>query len=156
MPGIYQIDNARRLFEKLQRDWVAFYDNPSEDGLFDLLFPMYHLREWICPEGIASYRNKPDSVYSPEERLHCDLHSLPEYGVVRSLCNNAKHFSDRRDVPLRAAQYTGLRAGYGRCGDSLGITHYVVDGVEIRDIFMVVYRVYFQYFDTKPLTDGTT
>jgi hypothetical protein len=36
-----------------------------------------------------------------------------------------------------------------RSGDSLGISHYTVDGIEIRDIFWPVYRMYFDYFETR-------
>ena len=34
-----------------------------------------------------------------------------------------------------------------KCGDSLGASYFLVDGRDIRDAFMVVYRVYYAYFE---------
>ncbi|TVO51650.1 hypothetical protein [Denitromonas halophila] len=145
MNGVYSINSPRRLFERLVRSFTAFCELPSEDGILDVIFPLYHLREWICPGGFASYKNKPEDARTKEELLHAHLHAMPEYEVVRSLCNAVKHYnaetlSDRTDV------LEGFRAGLGRVGDSLGVTHFMVDGREIRDLFWPIYEVYFGYF----------
>lgn len=125
---------------------MEFNARPSVEGAFDVLFPLYHLREWICPKGKESVQ-KHDEDKSREEILYSSLHFLNEYKIIRDLCNNAKHFqitSDRDYMIL-----DGLRAGYGRAGDAINITHYIVDGIEIRDIFMIVFNVYKSYFDLQ-------
>lgn len=145
MNGIYSINNSRRLFEKLVRSFTAFCESPSEDGILDVVFPLYHLREWICPGGYDLYKHKPEDARTREELLHARLHAMPEYEVVRSLCNAAKHYS-AETLTGRTKILEGLRAGLGRAGDSLGVTHFLVDGQEIRDFFWPVYMVYFDYF----------
>lgn len=144
MSGVYSIDNAQKLFEKLRQSYENFYSSPSEDGIFDVIFPLYHLREWICPGGYESYKNKT-GLLSKEESLHSHLHSLPEYQTVRALCNNAKHYT-AEDMTGRTKVLEGFRAGIGRAGDSLSITHFMVDGKEIRDVFFQIYKEYVAYF----------
>ncbi|WP_440531803.1 hypothetical protein [Variovorax sp. YR566] len=146
MAGIYSLNTPQRLFEKLVRSFEAFCRSPSEDGIFEVIFPLYHLREWICPGGYSSYKNKLEADRSKEERLHAQLHVMPEYEVIRELCNSAKHFSSPT-LSARTDVVQNLRAGHGRVGDSLGITHFTVDGKEIRDFFWPVYLVYLAYFE---------
>jgi hypothetical protein len=40
----------------------------------------------------------------------------------------------------------GSPAGLMKCGDSLKSSYFLVDGRDIRDIFMEVYKVYYEYF----------
>lgn len=75
---------------------------------------------------------------------------MPEYEVVRSLCNAAKHYS-AETLAGRTEVLEGFRAGLGRVGDSLGVTHCMVDGREIRDFFWPIYTVYFDYFNAAKL-----
>jgi hypothetical protein len=145
MSGVYSIDSPRRLLEKLIRDFTAFCELPSEDGLFNVIFPLYHLREWMCPDGYGSYKHKPENTRTKEELIHAHLHAMPEYEVVRSLCNAAKHYS-METLAGRTGVLIGFRTGFSRAGDRLGGTHFMVDGRDIRDFFFPVYRVYFEYF----------
>ncbi len=151
MPGIYQLSTPQRLFEKLRRDWAAFYHHPTEDGLFNLLFPIYHLREWIFPDGYQAYDNKPQQSYSPEELLHSSLHSLHAYKVVKALCNNAKHFREQDQLDSRSDITYGFNVAHGTCDDSLDQTYFLVDNTDIREIFMEVYVVYLRYFEEQGL-----
>lgn len=148
MDGIYSIDNPNRLFERLVRQFSAFCRSPSEDGIWDVIFPLYHLREWICPDGYKSYKHKQKRELSREEWLHAHLYAMPEYEIVRSLCNAAKHYS-QEELEGRVQVAEGLRAGLARAGDSLGVTHFLVDGRDVRDFFWPVYQVYFHYFRTR-------
>lgn len=148
MAGIYSIDTSKKLFEKLVRNFSEFCDSPSEDGIFEVIFPLYHLREWICPGGYESYRTKPVEHRTVEEKLHADLHAMSEYETVRNLCNCAKHYSVE-GTAAKTSVLKGFRAGLGRAGDSLGVTHFMVEGVEIRDVFWPVYKAYFSYFQPK-------
>lgn len=148
MPGIYSINSPQKLFEKLARSFERFYRDPSDDGLFEVLFPLYHLREWICPGGHESYKDKPEIQRTDEERLHASLHGMHEYEIVRALCNASKHYVSDSNNSLegRMEELKGARAGLMRVGDSLGVTHFTVDGRDVRDYFMPVYQVYYSYF----------
>lgn len=146
MAGVFLIKSPENLYDRLNRKLVAFNAHPSDDGIFDVLFPLYHLREWICPKGKERIQ-KHDRGKSREEILYSNLHFLNEYKIIRDLCNNAKHFQIVCDRDYTT--FEGLRAGYGCAGDALNITHYVVDGMEIRRIFAIVFNVYKSYFESK-------
>lgn len=148
MSDLYSLDTAARLFEKLVRDMTQFVDSPSEDGLFNVLFPLNHLRDWVCPGKYESYKSKPEHARTAEEKLHAELNDMPEYKIVRELCNRAKHYNIG-ELPVRTAQIRGLRAGLGRAGDSLDVSHFLVDGREIREVFWAVYSVYFAHFRAR-------
>ena len=84
-----------------------------------------------------------------EAPLYITLTKMRQYELVLALCNHAKHFEYNKE-PLddKMCQLHGASAGMMRSGDSFGITHYTVDGIEIRDIFWPVYKTYFDYFQT--------
>jgi len=145
MAGIYSINSPQRLFEKLARDYAAFCAAPTEDGLWIVLFLLYHLREWICPGGYESYQRKPECDRSREEIFHGKVYCIPEHQVVRSLCNGFKHCK-LEPLAGRTQAVQGFRVGLGRMGDSLGVTHFMVDGQDIRDIFGPVYNACLEFF----------
>jgi len=121
MPGLYSLSPIT-LFEKLKKDFTDFYADPSEEGIYDVIFPLYHLREWICPGSYEAYKNKDEDTLTREEYLHKPLHEMKEYKVVRSLCNNAKHFNpDPKHIDIDTSVLEGARYGLARCGDSYGI-----------------------------------
>ena len=144
MSGLYSINSAERLFEKLIRDFTEFDREPTIDRLFNVLFSLYHLREWICPVRHKLYMDKLHDQRTPEEQLAARLYGMPDYKILADLCNHAKHLDP--DLGARTEVLEGLRMGLGRCGDSLGVTHFLVDNREIRDIFWSVYVEYFDYF----------
>ena len=146
MSGIYSYNSAEKLFEKLKNDFSIFCDEPNEESIYGLIFPFYHLREWIHPAGYEAYKDKNHEHLSKEEHLHNYLHDMKEYEVIRALCNNAKHFNVSGSGN-KMESLEGARAGLMRVDDSLSITHFLVDGIEIRDIFWPVYSVYFKYFE---------
>lgn len=149
MAGIYSFNKPEQLFEKLVKSYTAFCDFPSEDRIFDVIFPLYHLREWICPAKYFLYKDKPAAERTPEENFSAQLHAMAEYRIVRDICNYAKHYETigPHDLADRSAKLEGFRAGFGRVGDRLNVTHYLVDGHELRDIFWPVYLAYFNYFN---------
>ena len=42
---------------------------------------------------------------------------------------------------------TKANFGIGRAGDLLGVTHFMVDGKEIRNVFAQAYKIYVDYFE---------
>ncbi len=99
-------------------------------------------------QGCSQKNPKKSEIdYSTEEQLYTTLHGIKEYKIVCSLCNHAKHFECDRDKVNRQMDILhGARAGLMQAGDSLSITHFTVDGIEVRTIFAPVYTVYFEYF----------
>lgn len=146
MPGLFGVNTPRMLYERLSRSLRAFADEPSEDGVFEVIFPLYHLREWICPGGHEAYRHTPELQRTREQALHSRLYDMEEYQIIRDLCNNAKHFEDQENGrDMRVLE--GARADLVRAGDRLGVMHFVVDGQEIRECFDAIFREYSAYFE---------
>lgn len=149
MSGLFGMGEAKDMFVHLQKKWGNFYENPTEEGLIDTLFPMYHLREWIYQGKIADHRTKNNAELTLEEKIDKHLLALAEYQIVRSLCNHSKHYkTGPSNKEHETVEIKGPRAGLMRCGDSLGMSHFIVDGRDIRDIFVVVYRAYYEYFES--------
>ena len=145
MHGLYSFNTPERLFQRLQRSFATFCQSPSEDGLWDVLFPMYHLREWIYSGDYSTYKGKADAELTREQRLHRDIYAMNEYAVIRELCNRAKHFNVKEDIgALHVLQ--GARAGLANCNDSLGVTHFTINGQEIRSYLYPLMRAYVLYF----------
>lgn len=142
MKGVFSIDSPEGLFGKVQRDYEAFYREPTIDGFFSLIFPLYHLREWVQQAATPATRQA-------SEQLDFNLKAIQEYGIVRELCNHAKHLS-KASLASRTEVLEGLRVGLGGCGDSLGITHFVVDNRDVRDIFWPVFQAYRKHFGVGP------
>ncbi|QLR44755.1 hypothetical protein HV346_19725 [Enterobacter sp. RHBSTW-00994] len=148
MAGLFNKCDAGAMFEHLKSKWVNFYKHPTEEGLIDTLFPMYHLREWIFQGKKIDYDGKPCGKLSREEALDKALQELPDYLVVRSLCNHTKHYScdPKRNREHKTVEIIDSPVGLMKCGDSLNSSYFLVDGRDVRDIFMAVYRVYYGYF----------
>lgn len=149
MAGLFNTGDARAMFEHLKIKWVNFYKHPSEEGLIDTLFPMYHLREWIFQGRESDYDGKSYVELSGEEVLDKTLRGLPDYKIVRSLCNHSKHYlcDPKKNPEHETVEIVGSPVGLMKCGDSLNSSYFLVDGRDVRDIFMAVYKVYYGYFD---------
>jgi hypothetical protein len=153
MAGFYSY-TPEKFFQRLVREFKAFCSSPSEEGIISVVHPLCHLLEWLCP-GFAkkvekAIEAKPDVDRTIEEHLYITLTKMREYQLVLALCNHSKHFECRNE-PLddKMGQIHGASAGMMRSGDSLGVIHFTVDGIEIRDIFWLVYKMYFDYFETR-------
>jgi hypothetical protein len=139
------------FFQILKEDFSEFVSEPSARGLLRVVFWLCHLREWLCPgRGSAVLRRiraKPEAARSATETLYLDLENMEGFGIVRALCNHAKHF-EYQNAPLdgRMSEMHRARVGLARIGDSLGVTHFTVDGKEVRDFLWPVYKKYFDFF----------
>ena len=152
MSGKYSINTAQKLFEKIGRDLESFYNHPSEDGIFNVIFPLYHLREWICPGGYKSNEMKPCTEPTKEERIHDLLYNYDDYKIIRELCNNIKHWNPsklKNSIDLKTYETQGFICGLASCGESLGTENFLVNGKSIRDVFSSVYKVYNDYFENS-------
>ena len=119
-----------------------------------VVLPLFHLREWLCPGEEKNVRKriqqKPADTRTQEECLYLALDGMKEYRLVKSLCIHARHFECHAD-PLdgRMNQLQGARFGLMRMGDGFGVTHFMVDDKEVRDIFWPVYKKYLEYFERR-------
>lgn len=157
MAGLFSTGDAGAMFEHLKNKWVNFHDHPTEERLIDTLFPMFHLREWIYRGKKFVYKDKQDHELTREEALDKLLWVLPEYEVVKSLCNHSKHYEcdPNKNTNHTTIEVKGARAGLTRCGDSLGASYFLVDGRDIREILAAVYRIYYGYFEANPIRSKT-
>lgn len=143
--GVYSFNSPERLYERLLKLRLAFNEMPSDELVMDMVFPLYHLREWICPGGYDSFRHKPKEEYTKEEILHVTLHHLPEYEVIREMCNAAKHYQVEKTIESTRVLKRSI-AGLVRAGDRLGQTYYFINGRDLRDFINPVLKVYSDYF----------
>lgn len=150
MAGLFNTGDATAMFRHLQIKWVSFYSNPTEEGLIDTLFPMNHLREWIVREEYSD-----EQVSAQAKILDEQLWAMEEYKIVNSLCNHTKHYKPnlKKNPPYVTTELKGARAGLMKCGDPLDVSHFMVDGREVRDIFIEVYRIYYAFFEPADEND---
>ncbi|MEY8712030.1 hypothetical protein [Mangrovibacter phragmitis] len=153
MAGLFSKGDAAAMFNHLKNKWVSFHNDPTEEGLIDTLFPMYHLREWIYQGRKSVYKSKSDDELTLEEGTDKKLWALPEYEIVKSLCNHSKHYKcdPGKNTVHSTVEVKGARAGLMRCGDSLGASYFLVDGRDIREIFAAIYSIYYGYFEAKTI-----
>lgn len=144
--GLFSYRTAEDLFAKVQRDWVAFYNDPDDDKLLNLLFPLYHLREWIHPHKFA-YQKRDRSTWSREEQLFDDLYNNDAYKLICGLCNNAKHYNDKIGEPTTVQ--VGFLMGVNGAGDSLGHINHMIGWQPLRDAAQEVYGIYYRYFNKR-------
>lgn len=142
--GIFEANDPADLYRHVSRCLGEFCGHPCDYSLFNVLFSIVHLREWICTDDWNTYRNIPYELQTDAQKFSSMLHEFPDYKVLVALCNHAKHFNPRGDRPNQRI-VNGARAGYARAGDSLDVRHYIVDGRELRDYLYSVWGKYKQY-----------
>jgi hypothetical protein len=77
--GFFELNDARDLFKKLERDYHRLQENPlDQDAAFDFFVTAYHMLEWAYP-GHSAKRNamEKDTVLLK---------------IASHLANSAKHF----------------------------------------------------------------
>lgn len=148
LDGLFELRTPRQLFEKAKRDSEKFRREPTDENLFNWLCTLNHLRDWICPGGPKSYKHKPPGTLTAEERLHSELHTDNNFGIIRDLCNNAKHFSDK-GIGTRSKVKRGFFIGFNQPGDHFNERNLLVDGQDIRVIAGTVLKRFCAYFKSK-------
>lgn len=149
MAVIFGAGEPKGMFKHLKTKWINFNLNPTEERLFDTLYPMYHMREWIYQGNVKDYAGKYEAYLSREQILDKTLWSLPEYLALRSLCNHTKHFKPGPSKVKHTRVFQGANTEPLRCNDPSCCIHFTVDNRDIRDIFLAVYLIYHEYFEPK-------
>lgn len=135
MSGLFELTTAKDMYQHLSFKFQVFERNPSISALIDVLFPFSHLKEWIEKEA-----PKTAKVI----KISDELSKSRDYCVIRALCNNTKHFY-KKTIPATTV-VKGACVGLIRAGDSLGMLHFLVDGVDIRTHLYAVHAIYSEYF----------
>ncbi|MBX6952727.1 hypothetical protein EX227_02810 [Providencia rettgeri] len=135
MSGIFEVTTSEDMFHHFSAKYQLFISAPSTSTLLDVLFPCSHLKEWIEKDGQKNERT---------ELTLQQLDDSAEYKVIRSMCNNTKHFYKKSAPETKII--SGARAGIARAGDSLGQDYFLVDEVDIRNHLSAVYEIYMRHF----------
>ena len=150
MTGVYGINSTKKLFEHLKKKVSIYSENPSDEYLTEVLFPLFHLREWVYPDGYKQLKKLSETQRTREMLLYEDLYVMPEFKMMLGMFNKAKHFNDKGSYPAMAS-VQNARAGLMRCGDRLDRKYHLVDGRDIRECFCAVMKRYKAYFDEIPV-----
>lgn len=151
MNGIFNLNTPYGLFSLLRKKYFKFcYREPSDENLVITLFCMYHLREWICPNGKERIINKNLNKLDREELLFNDLFALKEYRIIQELCNRVKHYTIKENY-----HSTSKKSSYMTCEDTVGLPlvndkyFVIIDNQEVNiiSLFQKVFETYKAYFD---------
>jgi hypothetical protein len=153
--GHFDLDSPEALFAKVTEDYSSFFNQPNSSMLFNLIAGLYHLAEWICPERGGKEPASSFEKGTPEQQFYWTMWHREDWQLMRELCNRAKHFNARK-VETKTDVIKGARAGLMRAGDSLGQTYFTVDGADIRDTLMSVFKEYKTFFQAKSRHSFTT
>jgi len=144
--GVYGINSPKKMFDHLKWKVSIYGENPTDEHLTDVLFPLIHLREWVYPDGHKRLKKLPEQLRTREELLFGKLYKMHEFRMILSLFNKAKHFKDKGNTPAMSS-VQNARVGLMRCGDRLNRKYHLVDGRDIREYFSTVIEMYKAYFD---------
>lgn len=138
----FDLKSPRALFHLLTQVEKRFGEkkNKRVEELLLLVFGFTHLREWIAPS--YSPKNEP---HTPEEQFYCEIFELPEFDILRQLCNRSKHMATSSSV--RGAVHGSTLDEWENldsvqsmdCGPVLA---YFVDGKNIEDVISAVRHFY--------------
>ena len=146
--GHFDLSTPEALYDKAVHDYSKFFKSPDSWSLFNLLTTFTHLLEWICPEAKGK---QPDICFvsgTKQQQFYYQMWNRNDYKLIRALCNNSKHFNHKTNGPTTSV-IKGARAGLLCAGDSLGQEYFIVDGKDIREMFVGIYRAYKQYFEEQ-------
>jgi hypothetical protein len=132
------------MFNLMKEVFVRYYHNPSVIDFLMLVFLLNHLREQIVEgQKCEMIKNIPTSKRTDEQNLFMNLYEMPEFQIIRQLCNGSKHYK----IDKQLCEIEGSRCGLSGCGDSLGERYFLIDGEDSRKIFSSVYSKYYSYFN---------
>jgi hypothetical protein len=140
--GFFDLSSPELFFDAIERAAAELADSDfkSTERLMFVVMGLNHLREWIAPG--YDYRQPPTS---DAEKFFHHIYSIPEYGVIKSLCNCSKHLSMTSGSltmppPLSMDEWPEVDAVSNF--DHGPMPAYYVDGRDVMDIIDEVMRVY--------------
>ena len=93
MPQIFDIENAKDLFDVVEKRFKDYCGDPekrTEDIIFIIMI-VNHLREWIAPEFGPTSKDKCPDAKTDAEKFSRKLYDDTKFTVIRELCNGTKH-----------------------------------------------------------------
>lgn len=101
----FGIETAYDLYGKLKREHAAFVQNRSDSDIaWNCAVTGWHITEWVWKERLKGRPTEHVKLlgrsFADEAEYRVELQRrVPDYQVLREICNGAKHF--RVDRPVR-------------------------------------------------------
>jgi hypothetical protein len=157
--GLYDL-TPEDLFEEARRLYDEFFAQQESIRAFRLAIVLFHLLDWVHPNGTtpAVYRElrqapEPDGPIALVVRLHEDR----MFAILRSICDNSKHYRLMRSEAFEKAVVRGFVAGKSVAGEKLGQMNLAVavgdQVIWLRDVFRSVLDMYSEYFQRRGLEE---
>lgn len=145
---MFDLNDPRDLHKIILSVYDEYMDNPTERDFIFLVLGFSHLREWICHSKHSDIvKKKNDGIpLSSEEKFFDEIYTIPEFQVVKALCNSAKHRVSRGELPT--SKIEGFRTGLGKTGDKLNQLYFLIDGKDSRDYFNKCVQKYNDWFSS--------
>jgi len=143
----FGLRSSKDLHEEIRKIYVDFYKAPDDTKFLLIIFALNHLREWIAESNCENIQKKikTNETLTEAEKFFDDIWKMPEFRIINSLCNRGKHYITKSDE-YKTNVLQGLRCDIGRCGDTLDQIYFLVDGIDVRDIFSKVFQRYDSWF----------
>jgi len=146
MDRIKYFESPNGMFELMEEVFFRFYDDAAASDFILLVFLLYHLREQIVGgQNHKEINSMPLSQRTDGQKLFVNLWQMPQFQIIRELCNGSKHHRINKQV----REIAGFTCGLSRSGDQLGQRYFLVDGEESRDLFSAVIDKYRNFFREK-------
>ena len=157
--GLYSLRNEE-IFAEAKELFNRFFVEQTPINAFRLSITLYHLLEWIVPEGnsrkvLTNLRLRigpkgDDSSLGPEDKLVWRIRNYEFYEVLRSIADNSKHHTLTRSKAYEQGIVKGFRADRSVAGEKLAqdnlVVLYETKEVWLREVFSNVLSMYAVYF----------
>lgn len=139
----FDISSAKSLFGLIKIVSTSFFTSKEKrpEELFFLIFSLAHLREWIAP----NYCHKNEAK-SKGEVFFNTIFENPQYKIILSLCNHAKHLDIKHitktehNIPFDEWENIDKVHNF----DLGPVSHYFVDEQDLNTIIQNVIDFYEQ------------
>jgi hypothetical protein len=138
----FDIESPEQFYSLLKATAQEFSSRRGKSikVLLLLVFGLTHLREWIAPDYDS--RVKP---IQPEEKFYQAIFGLPEFNILRNLCNRSKHMDTR--VQAMGPLYGGTLDDAPDFDAIMDFdrgppTAYFVDGRDVEEVISIVIAFY--------------
>ncbi len=146
MDKIEYFESPLGMFNLMKEVIIRYYHNPSAIDFLMLVFLLNHLREQIVEgQKCEKIKNIPPDKRTAGQNLFMNLCEMPEFQIIRQLCNGSKHYK----IDKQLCKIEGFRCGLSSCDDSLSESYFLIDGEDSREMFSSVYSKYYSYFNSN-------
>lgn len=155
--GLYNL-KAKDIFAECKILYKEFFSEQTLLRAFRLSITLYHLLEWVLPEGntkfvkqIETKSQSTNEIISREEKLALDLRKYEFYEVLKSLANSSKHYALSKSEAYEKKTLEGFILGKSVLGEKFGQRNFIVnfegEDIWIRMVFDSILKKYEEYFN---------